>query len=284
MVFKNKVLKIFILIIILIIASFPSIIGIQIISKNSNNFVENIVFDTYNLNCDPFFRLHSENLNLPPETPQKPTGPDEWVLDFEAAFKTSTTDTEGNDIYYMFDWGDGSLSEWLGPYASGEIVIVSHIWTIIGNYEIKVKAKDIYQAQSKWSESAIISIIENTPPEKAIIIGPKIGITKKYHYFSINSTDQNGHDLYYYVNWGDGDYLNWVGPYSSGETVTFSHTWNANGNYVIIVLVKDQFGLTSPQSEFQFSVIKNRASTFLMLTNVFEYIMERTFLLKNPFL
>lgn len=183
----------------------------------------------------------------------------------------------------MFDWGDGSFSEWFGPFASGETVVASHIWTIIGDYEIKVIAKDIYQSKSNWSEPAIISIIENTPPQNATIIGPKVGITKKYHDFSINSIDPNGHDLYYFVSWGDGDYLNWVGPYRSGETVTFSHFWSTSGNKAIIVTVKDQFEARSSKSIFQFLVIKNRAFPYIGLLNYFEKILERTFLLKNLF-
>ena len=215
--------------------------------------------------------------NLPPEIPQKPNGPNEWIINFEATFNTSTNDPELNDIYYLFDWGDGNYSKWLGPYKSGDIVFASHFWTIVGNYEIKVKAKDNYESQSEWSESAYISIINNTPPEKAKINGPKLGITKKYHDFSINSTDQNGHELYYYISWGDGDYINWDGPYLSDEIVTYSHTWSLNGNYIIIVLVKDQFGSTSPQSEFQFSVIKSKLYKFIIIPNFLEFIFKKFF-------
>jgi hypothetical protein len=249
---KNKKLKIFVLTIVLVISSLPSIIGTQTISKNSNNLP-----------------------SLPPETPQKPNGPEEWVLDLEATFETITADPEGDEILYMFNWGDGNNSGWLGSFASGETAVASHKWTIIGVYEVKVMAKDIYQYQSNWSEPAVISIIENSPPNKATIIGPKVGITKKYHDFSINSTDSNEHDLYYYVNWGDGDYLNWAGPYASGEAVTFSHTWSTNSIFTIIVIVKDQFGLKSPQSEFQFLVIKNRTMTFSGSANYFEMILEK---------
>ena len=49
---------------------------------------------------------------------------------------------EGDDFFVLFDWGDGSNSGWLGPYASGENVCSSHIWYESGDYEILVKIKN----------------------------------------------------------------------------------------------------------------------------------------------
>ncbi len=64
----------------------------------------------------------------------------------------------------MFDWGDTSNSGWIGPYNSGEIVNSSHSWTRKGNFNIKVKAKDIYGYQSDWSDPLSVTM----PTEKII--------------------------------------------------------------------------------------------------------------------
>ncbi|KYK25852.1 hypothetical protein AYK20_04150 [Thermoplasmatales archaeon SG8-52-1] len=76
---------------------------------------------------------------------------------------TSALDPEGDDVSYYIDWGDGSTSGWTffipsGPPGYSE----SHSWTSEGNYTIKAKVKDIYSAESNWSEFTV-----NMPRNKA---------------------------------------------------------------------------------------------------------------------
>jgi hypothetical protein len=63
----------------------------------------------------------------------------------------STTDPDGDDVYYWIDWGDNTNSDWIGSYASGETITMSHTWSKKGTYNIKVKAKDVYGAESDWT-------------------------------------------------------------------------------------------------------------------------------------
>ena len=44
---------------------------------------------------------------------------------------------------------------------SGETITAKHIWSEIGDYEIKVKARDIYDFESDWSDSFTISMPRN---------------------------------------------------------------------------------------------------------------------------
>ena len=37
-------------------------------------------------------------------------------------------DPEGNDVFYKVSWGDGFIDGFVGPYASGEEVTLSHAW------------------------------------------------------------------------------------------------------------------------------------------------------------
>jgi len=60
-------------------------------------------------------------------------------------------DPEDEDIYYYIDWGDETNTGWIGPYESGEQIILSYTWTSQGTYEIKAKAKDINDAESDWA-------------------------------------------------------------------------------------------------------------------------------------
>ena len=94
------------------------------------------------------------------EPPNKPiiNGPTSGNINVEYTYTASTTDPNGNQLYYLFDWGDGKFSEWVGPYDSGETAEASHKWSKKGDYEIRVKSKDEYAAESEWSDSLPINM------------------------------------------------------------------------------------------------------------------------------
>jgi len=117
-------------------------------------------FEEYNVLGDSSVKIWrgQSNVNTPPNTPSKPTGPTTGEIGIEYTFTTSATDAQNNDVYYMVCWG-GEISGWLGPYSSGETVGFTHTWTLVGDYSITVKAKDGEGLESGWSEASVISII-----------------------------------------------------------------------------------------------------------------------------
>jgi hypothetical protein len=66
-------------------------------------------------------------------------------------YNTTTTDIDGDPIYYWFDWDDGTNTGWLGPFPPGAPVSANHSWTTKGTYEVKVKAKDIFNMETTWA-------------------------------------------------------------------------------------------------------------------------------------
>ncbi|MCJ7570683.1 MAG: Ig-like domain-containing protein, partial [Candidatus Thermoplasmatota archaeon] len=94
--------------------------------------------------------------NRPPNKPSKPSGQTKGKIGQNYSYTTSTTDLDGDQLYYNWSWGDSTYSGWIGPYYSGENVNESHNWTKKGNYEIKVKAKDIFDTESDWSDPLAI--------------------------------------------------------------------------------------------------------------------------------
>jgi hypothetical protein len=203
--------------------------------------------------------------NQPPEIPNKPDGPEVWAQFIDTTFTSTTTDPGEESIYYLFDWGDGNNSGWIGPYGSGQTGEAAHNWTELGEFEVKVKAKDEYDVESDWSEPATITIVENQPPEKPIITGPKSGKPSVLLTYKFVAEDPEGNDIFYMVSWGDGHYIPYTGPYASGEEVTFSHSWSKEGDYTINAKAKDEYGSKSLQSSFRLSITKTRAvyTTFL---------------------
>jgi uncharacterized repeat protein (TIGR01451 family)/fimbrial isopeptide formation D2 family protein len=95
-----------------------------------------------------------------PVAPEKPTlsGPASGKAGEEYSYSVTTTDDNGDQILYLFDWGDGTNSGWIGPYNSGNTIESSHTWEDQGDYEIKVRAKDTTGLLSEWSDNLPISM------------------------------------------------------------------------------------------------------------------------------
>ena len=96
--------------------------------------------------------------NNPPSKPERPAGETKGKTGEEYRYTTSSTDYDGDTVYYMWDWGDGSYSNWLGPFSPGNVVNATHSWSKKSSYEIRVKAKDFYGEESDWSDPLAVSI------------------------------------------------------------------------------------------------------------------------------
>jgi hypothetical protein len=101
--------------------------------------------------------------NILPETPAKPTGKATGAPGNTYLYSTETTDADGDQLYYMWDWGDGNFSEWLGPYASGQKASAQKSWPVKGTYPVRVKAKDIRGGESNWSDPLDVTMPYNVP-------------------------------------------------------------------------------------------------------------------------
>jgi hypothetical protein len=102
--------------------------------------------------------LLSCNKNHSPATPDLPFGPSGGMKDEELVFGVSTTDPDGDDIAYEFDWGDDSPLTLSDYYPSGDSSFESHTYTLKGIYEITVRAKDIDGLSSGWSSPLTVTI------------------------------------------------------------------------------------------------------------------------------
>ncbi len=82
--------------------------------------------------------------NKPPVTPVRPAGLDTVKVNVAATYTSWTTDPNGDQVRYVFDWGettDGAIDT-TGYFASGDTASGSHAWAAIGAYALRVKAQD----------------------------------------------------------------------------------------------------------------------------------------------
>jgi outer membrane protein assembly factor BamB len=98
-----------------------------------------------------------EGQNQPPETP-KITGPTTGKIMEVLHYVLSTNDSDNNGVYYYVDWGDGSTYEPNSMNNSGDELTVIHLYLKKGTYKIRVKAIDVNNAESDWSEPLKVEI------------------------------------------------------------------------------------------------------------------------------
>jgi hypothetical protein len=104
---------------------------------------------------DPAFHYSFEN--EPPSIPDI-SGSAHGKVGVTYTYSSSTIDPDGDQVYYNWSWGDGTYSGWLGPYDSVANASAKHTWDKKGTYQIKVKAKDVYGAETDWSDPLSVTM------------------------------------------------------------------------------------------------------------------------------
>ena len=137
------------------------LVGDAIISYNDGNMneVDIITILQNHLFGDPSLMISGSS--HPPFAPNPPVGVSSGKIKIEYSYSVETEDPDGDDIYYLFDWGDDRTSGWTGPYKSNETCNLSHTWEKQGSYDIKVRAKDEHGVQSEWSDPLVVSMPKN---------------------------------------------------------------------------------------------------------------------------
>ena len=118
----------------------------------------------------------------------------------------------------------------------------------------------------------------NRRPERPIIEAPPTGKAERRTWIKISTTDPDGDQVFYYVDWGDGwPEPEWIGPYDSGKTVSLSHiyieesTWSED--YWINVNCKDINNEESYCSSYhKIQIDKSRS-----INNPFTYQLKQFF-------
>jgi len=108
----------------------------------------------------------------PPNQPSTPDGPSIVHKNTPYTYTTSTVDPDGDQVYYLWDWGDETSSDWLGPYVSGLIAGATHEWDETWYYYIKVIARDVHGVLSNWSIPKPIVVSYDIPP--CFLAGTKV--------------------------------------------------------------------------------------------------------------
>ncbi|MEM0466560.1 MAG: PQQ-binding-like beta-propeller repeat protein [Candidatus Thermoplasmatota archaeon] len=192
--------------------------------------------------------VYGFGLNEPPSTPVI-NGPNEGEIGVNYQFNFTMSDPEGQFVALMIDWNDGTPLTWTSYYdpQAYPIYLASHTYTTGGDYQIKAKAKDIYNKESSWSTPHLFTI--NRPPVRpAAPEGPSTGYVQTEYTFTAVTTDPNDDMISYQFNWGDGTTTEWTPFVPSGTPVSASHSWNLPATYQVRVRARDTKNATTDLS------------------------------------
>jgi len=199
-------------------------------------------------------------ISNPPAQPVL-SGPIIGALHVAYTFTVVASEPDGEDVYYLIDWGDGTDTGWLGPFTPGVEQTAQKSWDAEATYVVQAKAKDINQVLGDWSDPLSVLIIDDNAPGTPTIDGQKRGKVGTSYTFTISTLDVDGDQVYFMMDWGDGQVDDWVGPYDSGVAVELNHTWDEKGTYTVKVKAKDVPGLEGAWGSM--SVVMPTESTFM---------------------
>lgn len=86
------------------------------------------------------WKMGFEYDNQKPNIPDRPVGPTTGEAGIEYEYTFTTTDPDGDNVYYWVDWDDSMSFEEYGPYPSGATVTAKHVWKEQGNYNVQGKS------------------------------------------------------------------------------------------------------------------------------------------------
>jgi len=189
-----------------------------------------VAIDPFGLNGTDY--ILSIMIGQPPETPY---GTTIGIIEKDYDFTTTKQYSSGGQLYYMWSWGDGNFSGWLGPYNSGENCTTSHNWSDYGIYDISVRAKNAtWDFLSDWSEALQVDI--DSPPIPSYSYTPSNPNTQDIIHFNDSSIDLDG----IIVNWS------WVfGDGNISYNQNAIHQYDIGAYYIVNLTVSDDDGYQS---------------------------------------
>jgi len=134
---------------------------------------------------------------------------------------------------------------------------------------------NMYDYNLYGDPSMIREGISSSAPSAPYINGPISGKTGKEYEFTFKSVDPTDDNLFYYIEWGDGQVEEWIGPYNAGEQITLTHSWIKNGVHTIRAKAKDVNNEESGWSALKISMPKNLV---ILRSSFIRFLKNFTFL------
>ena len=177
----------------------------------------------------------------------------------------------GSGSAYIFSRGSTSWTEITKLTASDAASEDYFGWSssISGNNAIVGAYTDDNTAGTDAGSAYIFEWL-NQPPNPPIISGKISGKAGKTYKYTFTSSDPDGDDISYYIDWGDANITSWTSFQDSNTSYSENHTWSAKSNYTIKAKAKDIYGLESSWATLDITMPKNKGCKKLQTQGAFE--------------
>jgi hypothetical protein len=176
--------------------------------------------------------------------------------------------------------GEGFYVDDISPVATFDTIetlsdsITENYYEIVdqleGTYYYRVKGHNSVHEWCDFSTLEDIDVENTGAPRTPDINGPTEGKPDIEYNYTFVATDPEGDDVFYYIKWGDGQEVDWIGPYTSGEEITRSHSWSKKGTYDIQAMTKDVNELESNWGTLQVKIPRTKLFSIDLLLRFFE--------------
>jgi VCBS repeat-containing protein len=216
--------------------------------------------------------------NDPPYTPSNPTPANNSNnVDVNINLKWNGGDPDGDSVTY-----DIYLGATNPPPLFQENQTSTTFEPGLLNYSTKyywqIVAIDFFGAETKSPVWTFITEKDtNQVPIRPTIEGVQgIHVPSRNYDYDIVTTDPDGDDVLYYVDWGDGKNDDWSGPYESGQNITKVHAWpKITRLYEIRVKAKDIYGGESGWGKLYVFVLNSRSASNSFFIRCVVRLIER---------
>jgi hypothetical protein len=215
--------------------------------------------------------------------------PSEWLYTY-----TDNINTEYSDYIHLtldhggITWGSDHNSFWnveydalfYFEYTETPYYHTSH--DMMAHINATYAVKNIRLILATLAELSEVGFFNN-PPAKPVLTGPSSGVINQPYTLSIVTTEPDGEDVYYFIEWGDGQVDEWVGPYNSGATAAIIHQWAEKGTYTIMAKAKDIQGIESDWGTLKITMPLNveHKSTILSPLQIERFFSQVGLFFKN---
>jgi len=154
----------------------------------------------------------------------------------------------GDDLFgvkmtheWWYDNGTGLDNKWSWSTTCSEHWIGWATWTyweIGADYGkgigyVKLYIDDEYIGTTNWYA------VDNTKPDTPTIDGDIEGLVGEEYEYTFTGTDPDGHDISYYVDWGDDTNSGWTDFVPSETDEILTHIWEEEGDFIITCKIRD---------------------------------------------
>ena len=124
------------------------------------------------------------------------------------------------------------------------------------------------------SLALVTNVSANSPPDTPTITGDANGTTGTQYTIEVCSSDPDGDDIYFCIDWGDDSGEQCLGPYASDSCVPLNKIYDADGSYTIRVKAQDENQAESGYATLRVSMPKSKSKVSFLFDFIYK-IFER---------